>query len=112
MGAAALGAMTIALVLWGEPARAALNQVLGMTSWEVAGRRATGKALGLLALIALILALDPEARVFLLFINDVGVDIFLLLLTLQGRGYLLVLGKSVLLPAVRRLANWGWYPMA
>jgi hypothetical protein len=111
MGAIALGTVTIALVFWGEPVRAALNEFLGIESWDVTGRRATARALGLLVLIALIVALDPEVRGFLLLINDLGLDIFLLLLSFQGREYLLVLNESVLLPVARNLANWGSYPV-
>ena len=111
MGAVSLGAVTIALILWGEPARAALNEILGIGSWDVAGRRATARALGLLVLVALILALDPEVRSLLFVINDLGLDIFLLLLMFQGREYLSLLNESVILPTARSLANSGAYPV-
>jgi hypothetical protein len=111
VGAIALGAVTIALVLWGEPARASLSELLGIASWEGAGRRTAFQALGLLLLIGLTLSVDPEIRGFLLFVNDMGLDIFLLLLTIQGRGYLLLLNEAVVLPTARSLANWGWYPV-
>jgi hypothetical protein len=47
MGVIALVAVTIVLVLWGEPARASLNELLGIEAREIAGREATLKALAL-----------------------------------------------------------------
>jgi hypothetical protein len=112
MGAAVLGAMAITLLLWGEPARGLLTELLGIGSRELGGRRATIQGLGLLVLVALILAVDPEIRGILIFINDVGLDVFLTLLAFQGRECLLPIHESVLRPMAQRLANWGWYPMA
>lgn len=112
MGAVALGAIAITLVLWGAPARLLLTELLGIGSRELGGRGATARMLALLVLVALIVAVDPEIRGFLLFVNDVGLDIFLTLLALQGREHLLLIHKLAVLPIAQRLANCGWCPIA
>ena len=105
-------AMVLTLLLWREPFRESLNQFLGITSWSGASRTAAIRLLTLLVLAALVFALDPEIRVILLFIDSVGVDLFLMLLAFQGREYLLLLNGAVALPVVRRLSMWGPYPIA
>src|ERR1700683_3977974 len=74
-------------------------------------RSATVNVLGMLVLLALMIVLDPEVRVFLLFLDSVTVDIFLLLLAFQGREYLWLLHGAVILPAARHLADLGPYPL-
>jgi hypothetical protein len=78
---------------------------------RVTDRSTTVKVLGMLVLLALMIVLNPEVRVFLLFLDSVTVDLFLLLLALQGRGYLWLLHGAVILPAVRHLADLGPYPL-
>jgi uncharacterized membrane protein len=55
-------ALAIVLLLFTEPATAALNRWTGIRSWSTAGRAATIRALALLVMVALVFALDPEVR--------------------------------------------------
>jgi hypothetical protein len=103
-------AMTILLLLFTEPASAALNRWTG-THWTSAGRAAAIRALGAVVLVALIFSLDPEVRVFLFFVDAVGVDIFLMLLLFQGREILHWLNVATRFPVIRVLETRGWYPM-
>jgi hypothetical protein len=101
------GLILLAL-LWGESMLTPLKQMLGARS---PGRQATVGVLGLLVLLALVIALDPEIRILLLVLDAIGVDVFLLLLTIQGREYLQWLSATVIVPTAHRLSMWGPYPM-
>jgi hypothetical protein len=101
------GLILVAL-LWGESMLTPLKQLLGTRS---PGRQVTAGVLGLLVLLALVIALDPEVRILLLLLDAIGVDVFLLLLTFQGREYLQWLGAAVIVPIAQRLSMWGPYPM-
>ena len=104
-------ALTILLLLFPEPATWALSQWTGTQSWSGAGRAATIRTLTLLVVVALIFALDPEVRAFLVFVDAVGVDIFLMLLFFQGKEILQWVSIAMCVPAVRFLETWSWYPM-
>jgi hypothetical protein len=104
-------ALTILIALFRGPATAALNRWTGAPSWSAAYRAATVRALAVVVLVALLVALDPEVRVFLVFVDAVGVDVFLLLLLFQGREILHWLNIIVRVRAVRFLDTRGWYPM-
>lgn len=104
-------AMTILLLVFAEPATAALNHWTGTRSWSAAGRAATIRTLTLLVIVALIFALDPEVRAFLVFMDAVGVDIFLMLLLIQGKEILQWVSIATYVPAIRFLETWSWYPM-
>jgi hypothetical protein len=106
-----LSALTILLLLFSEPAAAALDQWTGARSSGTGTRAAAINALTLLLAVALILALNPEVRLFLIFLDALGVDIFLMLLFFQGRDILQWLHAAVGLPTARSLERWGWYPM-
>jgi hypothetical protein len=101
------GLILVAL-LWGESTLTPLKQLLGTRS---PGRQVSAGVLGLLVLLALVIALDPEIRILLLLLDAIGVDVFLLLLTFQGREYLQWLSAAVIVPMAQRLSMWGPYPM-
>lgn len=109
--AATTTALTILVLLFPGSAAAGLNHWTGTRSWNVASRAATIRALALLVIVFLVLSLNPEVRPFLLFLDWIGVDIFLMLLFFQGREILHWLNVAVGLSLARRLAGWGWYPM-
>ncbi len=102
--------LSLVLLFFTEPALAALKQCTGTSSWSAASRAATIRALGVLVLIALIIVLDPEVRAFLVFLDCVGVDIFLMLLFLQGR-VVLHWASMAGLRGIRSLETYGWYPL-
>jgi hypothetical protein len=108
---ATITALTMLLLLFPGSATAELNHWTGTRSWSVASRAATIRALTLLLIVVLVFALDPEVRAFLIFLDMVGVDIFLMLIFFQGRDILHWLHVAVALSTARRLAGWGRYPM-
>ena len=65
----------------------------------------------LLVAFLLLLAIEPETRVFLMFIDAVGLDFFLLLLGCQFRDCSWILRDRALNPVWRRLNTWGPFPM-
>jgi hypothetical protein len=100
-----------ALLVWGPTAQEPINRFLGIGPRVTGGRSATIRILALLVVIALVLVIDPEIRLFLAFIDAVGVDFFLLLLVLQGRDLFALLHGTVISPAVHYLAALGPYPL-
>jgi hypothetical protein len=106
--AVTVSGLILVALLWGEFTLTPLKQLLGTRS---PGRQITAGVLGLLVLLALVIALDPEIRILLLLLDAIGVDVFLLLLTFQGREYLQWLGAAVIVPTAQRLSMWGPYPM-
>ena len=108
MLAVTFSGLTLALLLWGESTFEPLKQSLGV---KPLGRDVAVRALGLLLVLVLIAALNPEIRVFLLLLDAIGVDLFLLLLMIQGREYLQWLSAVVIVPTAHRLSMWGPYPM-
>lgn len=104
-------ALAIVLLLFTAPATAALNQWTGIRSWSTASRAATIRTLALLVVVALIFALDPEVRAFWVFVDMIGVDIFLMLLFFQGQEALRWVMIAIWVPAVRSLEQWSWFPM-
>jgi hypothetical protein len=104
-------ALTIVVLLFKESAAEALHLWTGTRAWSVAGREATVRALSIVVLVALIVALDPEVRLFLVFLDAIGVDLFVMLLLFQGRELLQWLSVVMGLPARRLLETRGWYPM-
>ena len=101
MLAVTLSGLTLVLLMWGD----------STLQLQPLGRNVTVRAFGFLIVLVLIVALNPEIRVFLLLLDAIGVDLFLVLLTLQGREYLHLLNAAVILPTAQRLSMWGPYPM-
>ena len=108
MIAVTVSGLILVALLWGESTLTPLKQLLSMRS---PGRQVTAGVFGLLVLLALVIALDPEIRILLLLLDAIGVDVFLLLLTFQGREYLQWLSAAVIVPTAQRLSMWGPYPM-
>jgi hypothetical protein len=104
-------AATILLLLFNKPATEALNRWSGGASATAAGRDATTRALAVVVLVLLLVALDPEVRAFLVVVDAVGVDVFLLLLVFQGREILHWLDTAVRMRALHLVETRGWYPM-
>jgi hypothetical protein len=106
-----LSALLIVLLLWGEFALDPINRLLGIGPRVTDGRSATIRVLALLVVVALVLVLDPEVRLLLLFVDAVGVDFVLLLLAIQGRALFSLLLGSVIMPLIHYLATLGPYPL-
>jgi hypothetical protein len=104
-------ALTTIVLLFRESAAEALRLWTGSRARGTAERETTARALGIVILVALIVALDPEVRAFLVFLDAIGIDVFVMLLLFQGGEILQWLSVAMGLPAIRQLETRGWYPM-
>jgi hypothetical protein len=65
---------------------------------------------GGLVLLALLVAIEPEARIFLMFLDSVGVDLFATLCVLYLRHNIGVVIAILLIPILRGIYRWGPVP--
>jgi hypothetical protein len=66
--------------------------------------------LGGLAVLALFVAMEPEARIFLMFLDSVGVDLFITLCVLYLRHNLVVVAAVLLIPMLKWTYRCGPVP--
>ena|ERR1700733_14222218 len=66
--------------------------------------------LAALVILALFVAVEPEARIFLMFLDSVGVDLFITLCVLYLRHNLAVVAAILLIPILKRAYRWGPVP--
>jgi hypothetical protein len=66
--------------------------------------------LGGLAVLALFIAMEPEARIFLMFLDSVGVDLFVTVCVLYLRHNLVLVAAILLIPILRWTYRWGPVP--
>lgn len=66
--------------------------------------------LGVLVVLALFVALEPEARIFLMFLDSVGVDLFVTLCVLFLRHNLVLVAAILLIPILKWTYRWGPVP--
>ena len=91
--------------------REPLFRLLGLGPAHGLDRANAIKLIGLLILVAFILTRDAEVRLFLAFLNSLGVDIFLGLLVIQGRAWFWLLYGNAVVPVARHLSDLGPYPL-
>ena len=65
---------------------------------------------GGLVLLALFVAIEPETRIFLMFLDSVGVDLFVTVCVLYLRHNLLLAGAILLVPILKWTYRWGPVP--
>jgi hypothetical protein len=65
---------------------------------------------GAVVALALFVAIDPEARVFLMFLDSFGVDLFVALCALFVRHNLELCVAILLIPILRGIYRWGPVP--
>jgi hypothetical protein len=65
---------------------------------------------GGLVVLALFVAIDPEARIFLMFLDSVGVDLFVTLCVLFLRHNLVLVAAILLIPILKWTYRWGPVP--
>jgi hypothetical protein len=63
-----------------------------------------------LVFLALFVAIDPEARVFLMFIDSFGADLFVTLCVLFFRHRLAITISILIIPVLKGLYRWGPVP--
>jgi hypothetical protein len=66
--------------------------------------------LGGLVVLALFVAIEPEARIFLMFLDSVGVDLFVTLCVLYLRHNLVLVAAILLIPILKWTYRWGPVP--
>ena len=66
--------------------------------------------LGALVLLALFIAIEPEARIFLMFLDSAGVDLFVTVCVLYLRHNLLLVAAILLIPILKWAYRWGPVP--
>ena len=66
--------------------------------------------LGVLVVLALFVAIDPEARIFLMFLDSVGIDLFVTLCVLFLRHNLVLIAAILLIPILKWTYRWGPVP--
>lgn len=65
---------------------------------------------GGLVFLALFVAIDPEARIFLMFLDSVGVDLFVTVCVLYLRHNLVLAVAILLVPILKGIYRWGPVP--
>jgi hypothetical protein len=99
------------LLIIGRSARADLALILGVGKLPSRAARVNWMLVGLCITLMLLVVIAPEARIFLLFIDAVGLDFFLLLLACQFRELSWILRDNVLAPVWRGLMGWVPFPL-
>ena len=66
--------------------------------------------LGALVILALFVAIEPETRIFLMFLDSVGVDLFVTMCVLYLRHNLVLVAAILLIPMLKRAYRWGPVP--
>jgi hypothetical protein len=66
--------------------------------------------LGGLVVLALFVAVEPEARIVLMFLDSVGVDLFVTMCVLYLRHNLILVAAILLIPILKRAYRWGPVP--
>lgn len=66
--------------------------------------------LGGLVLLALFFAIEPETRIFLMFMDSVGIDLLVTLCALFLRHNLVLIATILLIPILRWTYRWGPVP--
>ena len=78
--------------------------------WTVRSDSALAFAAGALVVFALFVVLHPEARLFLMFIDSFGIDLFATLCVLYVRDHLTLCLALLIIPALRGIYRWGPVP--
>jgi hypothetical protein len=72
--------------------------------------RTFGLVVGTLVVLALLVAINPETRIFLLFLDSFGVDLFVALCALFVRHSLELCVAILLIPILKGIYRWGPVP--
>jgi len=99
------------LLILGRAAGLDLVRLLGVGQSRGRAARVNWLVAGLFITLMMLAATAPEARIFLMFIDSVGLDFFLLLLACQFRELPWILRDHVLAPGWRELMGWMPFPL-
>ncbi len=104
----------LAVLFWLLVDKSARSELLRLITADGAGRKSAQVNWIVAAFVVsflLLIVLEPEARVFLMFIDAVGVDFFVLLLVCQLQSHVCLVRDSFVLPILRRLKTCAPFPM-
>lgn len=104
----------LAVIFWLLVSKSARSEILRLLTFDRSGREAVRINWAVAALVVsmlLLVAMEPEARVFLMFIDAVGLDFFLLLLACQLRTNVWLIRDRFVMLILRRLKNCAPFPM-
>jgi hypothetical protein len=107
-------AATLAATFWLLVSNSARSELLRLLSTNRSGYKSAQIDWAMVALLVsfiLLVTMEPEARVFWMFIDAVGMDFFLLMLACQFRTNVWLIRDSVVDPLWRRFRNWAPFPM-
>jgi hypothetical protein len=99
-------ALVMAVVLWGRSDAGTFRQAF----WRFPG--GNNRAMAFLIFVALLIVLNPEMRLLLLFIDAVGIDVLLLLILCQLQGCIAWVQQFWLPTFGRTFRNWGPLPFS
>jgi len=105
---------TLAVTFWLSVSESAKAELLRLLNAGGSGNKCTRVNWAMIALLVsfiLLLTMAPEARVFWMFIDAVGMDFFLLMLACQFRANVWLIRNNAVNPIWRRLKNWAPFPM-
>lgn len=87
------------------------KRLLSLLGIKLAGsERRFALVVGAVVALALFVAMDPEARVFLMFLDSFGVDLFVALCALFVRHNLELCIAILLIPILKGIYSWGPVP--
>src|SRR5580692_943526 len=107
-------AATLAATFWLLVSNSARSELLRLLSTNRSGYKSAQIDWAMVALLVsfiLLVTMEPEARVFWMFIDAVGMDFFLLLLACQFRANVWVIRDIIVNRIWRRFRSWAPFPM-
>lgn len=104
----------LAALIWLSISKSARSELLSLITVDSSGRKSVRVNWAVAAAVVsllLLIVMEPESRVFLMFIDAVGLDFFVLLLLCQLQSNVWLVRDGLVLPILRRLKNSAPFPM-
>lgn len=104
----------LAAFIWLSISKSARSELLRLITADSSGRKSVRVNWAVAAAVVsllLLIVMEPESRVFLMFIDAVGLDFFVLLLVCQFQSHVCLVQDIIVMPIVRRLKRCAPFPM-
>jgi len=108
------GPALFAAIIWLSISKSASSELLRLITADSSGRKSVRVNWALAAVVVsllLLIVMEPESRVFLMFIDAVGLDFFVLLLLCQLQSNVCLVRDSIVMPVLRRVNPCAPFPM-
>jgi len=89
---------------------AGFQQFLNRDGWSIRSQTIFGFIGGVVVILALLVVINPEARLMLMFIDSIGVDLFLTMCVLYLRHNLAITSAIVGIPVLTTIYKFGLVP--